>query len=131
MDFYNNNTDWPWFPLEDLQQPTFVETIETPCISQPNSTTPDDTSENSSNSSDTCCEEVLDTHASNPRKRRQTSESSESDALKRSRKSRKLQDPQQTAKVREKGACFCCQKKRKPVRSLSHQFFKNPIPWPS
>lgn len=50
----------------------------------------------------------------NSRKRRQASESS-SDALVRSRKTRKLKAPDRTAKVREKGACFFCQKRRKEV----------------
>lgn len=50
-----------------------------------------------------------------PKKRqRQSSEESQSDgALVRARKTRKLKDPLETAKVREKGACFLCQKKRK------------------
>lgn len=123
MDFYDNHTGWPWFPLEDHQQPPYLETIETPFTYQP-STTPEDTSENTSNSSDTCFEELVEKQASNSRKRRQTSESSQSDALTRSPKIRKLQNPQQTAKARERGACFCCQKTRRPVRSIS------PILWP-
>ena len=54
-----------------------------------------------------------------PKKRqRQSSEESQSDgALVRARKTRKLKDPLETAKVREKGACFLCQKKRKVVSS--------------
>jgi hypothetical protein len=52
-----------------------------------------------------------------PKKRqRQTSEDSQSEgSLIRSRKTRKLKAPHETAKVREKGACFLCQKKRKVV----------------
>ncbi len=53
-----------------------------------------------------------------PKKRqRQSSEESQSEggALVRSRKTRKLRAPHETAKVREKGACFLCQKKRKVV----------------
>ena len=49
------------------------------------------------------------------KKRRPTLEGSESDALVRARKTRKLRDPHETAKIREKGACFLCQKKRKEV----------------
>ncbi|KAG4442197.1 hypothetical protein IFR05_002307 [Cadophora sp. M221] len=53
--------------------------------------------------------------ASSPKKRqRQRSEDSQSEgSLTRLRKTRKLKAPLETAKVREKGACFLCQKKRK------------------
>lgn len=61
---------------------------------------------------------------SSPKKRqRQKSEDSQSDgSLIRSRKTRKLKAPHETAKVREKGACFLCQKKRKVVSNQVRPF---------
>jgi hypothetical protein len=49
------------------------------------------------------------------RKRQQSSESSQSDTNTRPIKTRRLRSPSETAKVRERGACFHCQKKRKEV----------------
>jgi hypothetical protein len=49
------------------------------------------------------------------KKRRQASSPCESEALVRFRKTRKLRAPQETAKIRERGACYLCQLKRKEV----------------
>lgn len=52
------------------------------------------------------------------RKRRQRSEDSQSEALnRRPRKTRTVRAPQETAKVREMGACLTCKRKRKEVSS--------------
>ncbi|KAI9049136.1 hypothetical protein LZ554_006984 [Drepanopeziza brunnea f. sp. 'monogermtubi'] len=48
-----------------------------------------------------------------PQPKRLRHHSSEETILVRARKTRKLRAPHETAKVREKGACFLCQKKRK------------------
>jgi hypothetical protein len=86
----------------------------------------DSTPSSSAGLSDTTSEGSLVVQCDS-RKRRQTSESS-SDALVRPpRKTRKLKAPDKTAKTREKGACFFCQKKRKEVR-FAHfpKFVSNP-----
>lgn len=120
MDCFNNLTGWSWFSLEDYPQPSFLEQVEFPFIYQPTTTPPDDTSEYTADSPATSCEAVVDAQSPDSRKRRQSSESFESDALKRSRKTRRLVDPVQTAKVREIGACYCCQRKRKPCLEGDH-----------
>lgn len=53
---------------------------------------------------------------SRKRQRQQSEDTQSEGALIRSRKTRKLKAPLETAKIREKGACFLCQKKRKVVR---------------
>jgi hypothetical protein len=65
------------------------------------------------NTSDTTQLEGIQTPQS--RERQRTSGSSQSEALIRRRKTRKLRDRHETAKIREKGACFLCQTKRKEV----------------
>ena len=47
------------------------------------------------------------------KRQRQTSSPCEPESLIRFRKTRKLRAPEETAKVREKGACYLCQLKRK------------------
>jgi len=49
------------------------------------------------------------------RKRRHGSEDSQFDALVRTRKTRRLRDPDGTAKIRKKGACILCKTLRKEV----------------
>ena len=75
------------------------------------------TSDNTPTSSDTHSDPVTElARPPKARKRqRQASEQCESEALIRMRKTRKLKNPQETAKVREKGACYLCQLKRKEV----------------
>ena len=60
------------------------------------------------------------------RKRRQRSESSQRDALIRPRKTRKLKAPQETAKVRKKGACLMCKRKRKEVSFVCELLISSP-----
>jgi len=76
------------------------------------STTPDNSSCSSDSRSDTPLENVQNPKS---KKRRQRSESSQPDALIRPRKTRTLRAPEETAKVREKGACLTCKRKRKEV----------------
>ncbi|KAG9239332.1 hypothetical protein BJ875DRAFT_479458 [Amylocarpus encephaloides] len=52
-------------------------------------------------------------------KRRRSPIDSESNALTRPRKTRKLKCPQNTAKVRERGACYPCFKNKKQCRDLA------------
>lgn len=84
----------------------------------PNQTMSSDTPDVSaySTSSNSRSDSPLET-VPNPKskKRRQRSESSQPDALIRPRKTRTLRDPHDTAKVREKGACLTCKRKRKEV----------------
>jgi hypothetical protein len=85
----------------------------------PNTAQSDDTkSSNTAASSSTLSDAAVEgTQLSKSQKRRRISESPEHGALIRPRKTRKLRDPHDTAKIREKGACFCCQKKRKEVNN--------------
>ncbi|KAL2075194.1 hypothetical protein VTL71DRAFT_136 [Oculimacula yallundae] len=56
------------------------------------------------------------------KRQRQASEDSQSEnSLTRRRKTRKLRAPLETAKVRERGACFLCQKKRKECQDGNGQ----------
>jgi hypothetical protein len=55
-------------------------------------------------------------------KRRSTSSTPESNSLARPRKTRKLRCPQETAKVREKGACYGCKLNRKLVSYQNDRF---------
>jgi hypothetical protein len=54
----------------------------------------------------------------NPKKRRQTSGSPQPDTLVRPKKPRRLIAPHETAKIRVKGACLLCKRKRKNVRPI-------------
>ncbi|KAE9378490.1 hypothetical protein N431DRAFT_435586 [Stipitochalara longipes BDJ] len=87
------------------------------------SVVPDHTSSSNtpSYSSDSRSDTPLE-NVQNPRskKRRQRSESSQPDALIRPRKTRTLRAPQETAKVREKGACLTCKRKRKECQDGDH-----------
>jgi hypothetical protein len=56
---------------------------------------------------------VEGTQTPQSRKRRLGSEDSQSDALVKVRKPRKLSDPDGTAKIRKKGACILCKTMRK------------------
>lgn len=109
---YNHFQNSPPLPYD---QPLFFPPVDvTPAHATMNYGSP----ESFETFSDKSSEEIQS--APPPKKRqRQSSEESQSEgALVRSRKTRKLKAPHETAKVREKGACFLCQKKRKVV-SLS------------
>jgi hypothetical protein len=113
------NADWnAW-----IDQPIFQSTEVWPPWNTDFSLTPPDDTTNSNSpapsaSPDSTPETKLETtHNSkhNSKKRRQTSECSQPDALIRPRKTRTLRSPHETAKVREKGACLSCKRKRKEV----------------
>jgi len=87
------------------------------------SNTPDHSSCSSDSRSDTPLENVQNPKS---KKRRQRSESSQPDALIRPRKTRTLRAPEETAKVREKGACLTCKRKRKEVSLASHFLLVSP-----
>jgi hypothetical protein len=101
---------WSLFPVEFNNIP----------INQPDHNTMSSNTPEHSSSSDSRSDTPLETNQ-NPKskKRRQRSESSQPDALIRPRKTRTLRAPQETAKVREKGACLMCKRKRKEVCFVS------------
>jgi hypothetical protein len=112
-----NDLDWNrWIDLSNFQSTACLQCNEISFNHTPNVTPPDDTT--SDNTSDICNTrlEVIITPQS--KKRRQTSECSQPEALIRPRKTRKLRAPHETAKIRKKGACFLCQKKRKEVNLI-------------
>jgi hypothetical protein len=74
------------------------------------------TSSSTPSSSDSLSDTVVDRLQTQTPKKRQTSKSPLSDALIRPSKSRMLRGPQDTAKVREKSACFLCKRRKKEVR---------------
>jgi len=126
-DDWNNNQWWLVFN-------SFQPTAPLPCDDAtsfnpaPNLAPPDDTRKDSTpSSSDTLSSgtlvEGIQTPYSNPRKRRQTSERS-SDTPARTPKTRKVKAPHKTAKIREKGACFLCQTKRKEVNFVYKQMLQ-------
>jgi hypothetical protein len=99
-------------------------------IDPPGYTVDSNTPEASSSSdsrSDSRSDTPLETNQ-NPtsKKRRQRSESSQRDALIRPRKTRKLKAPQETAKVRKKGACLMCKRKRKEVSFVCKLLISSP-----
>jgi hypothetical protein len=99
-------------------------------IDPPGYTVDSNTPEASSSSdsrSDSRSDTPLETNQ-NPtsKKRRQRSESSQRDALIRPRKTRKLKAPQETAKVRKKGACLMCKRKRKEVSFVCELLISSP-----
>jgi hypothetical protein len=111
-----NNPNW-WMDLGHFQPTAFLQYNEISFNHTANATPPDDTT--SGNTSDTICNTRLEgTVSPQSKKRRQTSECSQSEALVRPRKTRKLRSPHETAKIREKGACFLCKKKRKEVNLI-------------
>jgi hypothetical protein len=95
--------------LPDLTWGNSISNLATEHTSSSN--TPDH-SYSSDSRSDTPLENV---QSPKSKKRRQRSESSQPDALIRPRKTRTLRAPHETAKVREKGACLTCKRKRKEV----------------
>jgi hypothetical protein len=112
-----NNSDWNWFDFSDFQPTAFVQCSEISFNHTANVTPLDDTS--SGNTSDTICNTPLEgIQTPQPKRRRQTSECSQSEALVRPRKSRKLRAPHETAKLRKKGACFLCKKDKKEVNLI-------------
>ena len=113
-----NDSDWNrWIDLSNFQPTAFLQCSEISFSHTPNFTPPDDTT--SDNTSDIICNTRLEGIITpQSKKRRQTSECSLSEALIRPRKTRKLRAPHETAKIREKGACFLCQKKRKEVNLI-------------
>jgi hypothetical protein len=75
------------------------------------------TSSGTPSSSDPPSDIIVDrAQTQTPKKQRETSESPHSDALIRPSRSRILRHPQDTAKVREKCACFSCKRRKKEVR---------------
>jgi hypothetical protein len=121
-DYWNNNQFFDF----DSFQPTALLSCDAASFNHAaNLTPPDDTRrENTPSSSNTLSSGTLlegtQTPYSNSRKRRQTSEPS-SDTLVPAHKTRKLRAPHKTAKIREKGACFLCQKMRKEVTFVYKQ----------
>jgi hypothetical protein len=114
-DMADFNSDWnQWIYF----QPTsFLQCSEIPFNPTANVTPPDDTL--SDNTSDTICNTPLEgIHTPQSKRQRQTSECSQSEALVRPRKTRKLRAPHETAKLRKKGACFLCKKNRKEVNLI-------------
>ena len=126
MEDFNNT----WFGPCDFQQPDFLQALQTLEVLQSGgfplhhtadiASTRDTTSDNTPMSSDTHYEPQPEgvRLPQTKKRRRQSSEPCESGALVRTRKTRKLTAPEETAKVREKGACFLCQLKRKVVSSM-------------
>lgn len=103
--------------LTALQQAPFLMYSDVYLDNTPNSTPPGETT--SGNTFDYICDTQLNgIQTPQSKKRQPTLESSELGALVRSRKTRKLKAPHETAKTRKKGACFLCQKKRKEVNSV-------------
>ncbi|KAG0645688.1 hypothetical protein D0Z07_8715 [Hyphodiscus hymeniophilus] len=93
--------------IENFQMDAFPLQIDVPEMASSVEATVCDTP----TSSDSFPNSAINDPPSN--KRRQTSSPCESESLVRYRKTRKLRAPEQTAKVREKGACYLCQLKRK------------------
>jgi hypothetical protein len=115
---YFTDLDWD----NQLFGPRILESTEVwlPCndfwSAPPDDTTSSNTPAPSSASPDSTSETHLKT-TPNPKskKRRQTSEDSQSDALIRPPKTRIIKDRLKTAKVREKGACLSCKRAKKGV----------------
>ena len=120
MDIYDFDRD-EWICVSHFQQP--LQSNEFYLDPTPNFTLPDDTTTaNTPSSSDSLSgTPLVGPQTPQSKKRRYRSEESESAALRRTRKPRKLGDRQETAKIREKGACFFCQRKRKKVNFV-YQF---------
>ncbi len=119
-----NNFDLnEWIYLSNFPQTAFLQSNEFSFDNCPNFTAHGDTtSANTPSSSDTLSGTQLGgTQTPQSKRRRHTSVESESAAVTRTRKTRILRAPQETAKIREKGACFLCQKKRKEVK-FAYQF---------
>jgi hypothetical protein len=111
-----------WFNTEMFTD-DFLPTEHLSCHSTSSYTPPEYvTRHNSATSSDACPTPLEDVRAKS-RKRRRSSEESLSDSLVRTRKTRKLRAPEETAKTRERGACFLCQSKRKEVGFQVHRQF--------
>jgi hypothetical protein len=115
-DDWNNNQ---WFDFDGFQPnalfPYDANSFNHAAnLTPPGNTRRDNTPSSSGTLSSSTLIEGTQTSYSNSRKRRQTSERS-SGTLVRTRKTRKLRAPHETAKIREKGACFLCQTKRKEV----------------
>jgi hypothetical protein len=118
------NTQWDtgagWIDpriFQTVQNPSFLPWNNNfSFIPQDHTSTTSSSTPDPSTSSDSRSDTPVET-LQNPKskKRRQRSESSQPDALIRPRKTRTLKDPQNTAKVREKGACLTCKRKRKEV----------------
>jgi len=126
MDPFNN----AWFEPSEFPHPDFLHELETLETLQSNgyslhhtteaATTANTTSNNTSTSPSTPSNTVIGVvHSRRTRKRRwPTSEGYESEVLIRTRKTRKLRSPEETAKVRKKGACFLCKLKKKVASSV-------------
>jgi hypothetical protein len=121
MDVYDFDRD-EWIYVSHFQQIP-LQSNEFYFDHTPNFTPPDGTTTaNTPSSSDSLSgTQLVGPQTLQSKKRRYRSEESESAALRRTRKPRKLGDRQETAKIREKGACFFCQKKRKKVNFV-YQF---------
>ena len=117
-DFMNSqgwNTGNEWIDPRIFQTPGFWNN-DFPFIPQDPPTSSNTPAPSSSDSrSDTPLETVQNPKS---RKRRQISDSPQPDALIRPRKTRIIRAPQDTAKVREMGACLTCKRKRKEVRHI-------------
>jgi hypothetical protein len=117
-----------WFePFDYFQQPEFLHNLQTmdqlqneqfseqfSCYNTEIAPPSETTSYDAPTSSNTLSDVTLSPSQANKR-RREMSSPSESEALVRSRKTRRLRAPHDTAKVRERGACYLCQLKRKEV----------------
>jgi hypothetical protein len=118
--------DWYFDPRGNLLPIEYPVIAMNPPDYPVESNTPEPSSSSSSRS-DSRSDTPLETNQ-NPtsKKRRQRSESSQRDALIRPRKTRKLKAPQETAKVRKKGACLMCKRKRKEVSFICELLIFSP-----
>jgi hypothetical protein len=113
------NPDWNLLPVSYHDFPI------NPADYTVDSNTPE-ASSSSDSRSDSRSDTPLETNQNPTSKRRQRSESSQRDALVRPRKTRKLKAPQETAKVRKKGACLMCKRKRKEVSFVCELLISSP-----
>lgn len=122
MAYFSEETpNWEWYDLHplDLAQfhpPANFDFNNVPVEYSPIAAPLDNSSEYASTPIDTPSDPVDELSLVPSRKRQHSSESSLSDVRIPPKRTRRLRSPPETAKVREKGACFYCQKKRKEVQ---------------
>jgi hypothetical protein len=115
MEHFNN-----WESSDPYIDPCLLQSTECFLWNDFSITPPDNsTSSSTPSSSDSLSDNALPKgQIQNPKKRRQTSESPLSDALIRERKKRTVKNPPETARIRAKGACLECKRKKKPVSHI-------------
>lgn len=114
MSDYVSDPDWNNYCFNLNDQPETPQYEELLFNQMTGSISPIDTSNpNTPTSIDTVFDSLVDNSTDAQSRKRQHSECSQSEVVKRPRKNRVLKSKIETNQVRKKGACFFCQKKRK------------------